>query len=160
MARAAAKRGRSRRAVEETEAPGWLGRVTAEAAGVSMGVEAEDLVVRADAEMLLQILLNLMLNALEASPGGSVISLRLAAHGAHARLAVEDHGRGIEPELQERLFKPYVTGRDAGHGLGLAIVDRMVALHGWAIAVHSQPSRGTVFQIDGIEIASKREGRA
>lgn len=127
-----------------------------ESAGVRATVEADDTLIVADAEMLLQILLNLMLNSLEASSPGGVMTIRLVVRADRATLSVEDQGRGIEPDLQERIFKPYVTGRAEGHGLGLAIVKRLVDHHGWSIEVRSQPDRGTTVEISGIRTVGRR----
>ncbi len=125
-----------------------------QSAGVDVVVVADPVMIVADPDMLLQTLLNLMLNSLEASRPGSVLTLRLVARGGRATLGVADQGRGIDPDLQERLFKPYVTGRADGHGLGLAIVKRMADHHGWGVRVSSQLGHGTVVEIEGIRTAT------
>jgi len=127
-----------------------------ESAGVTATIEAGQTAILADHEMLLQILLNLMLNSLEASSPGGVVNLRLVARAGVASLVVEDQGQGIGPELLDRIFKPYVTGRADGHGLGLAIVKRLVDHHGWLIDVHSRPGRGTTVEIGGIRTVDRR----
>jgi len=129
-----------------------------ESKGVAARVEAVETHVVADQEMLLQVVLNLLLNSLEASSAGSTITLRLAAEGDTATLTVEDHGRGIDPALQGRIFKPYVTGRPEGHGLGLAIVKRVADQHGWSVAVRSRPGDGTTVQIDDIRTTAGSDG--
>lgn len=109
--------------------------------------------VVADEEMTVQVLLNLLLNAIQASAPGRRIVVRAEEQGGRARLEVEDQGKGIPPELLPRVFEPYVTGRPDGHGLGLAIVRRLVHLHGWTIELRSEPGRGTSVWIDGIGLA-------
>lgn len=121
-----------------------------ESTGVTARIEAVETHVVADEDMLLQVVLNLLLNSLEASSAGSNITLRLTLRAATATLAVEDEGRGIDPGLRSRIFKPYVSGRPEGHGLGLAIVKRVADQHGWSVAVRSRPGGGTTVQIDDI----------
>jgi signal transduction histidine kinase len=127
--------------------------VDLESAGVGARISADECRLLADEEMLLQIVLNLMLNSLEASSSGSTITLQLAAIGQAAALTVSDQGRGIEPELRERVFQPYVTGHADGHGLGLAIVRRLVESHGWSIELDSTRGSGTTVTIRGIRRA-------
>ena len=131
-----------------------------EAAGVPVELDIDDVRIRADREMLMQIFLNLVLNSLEASEPGQPLVIRCRVRGAWARLTFEDHGSGIEPAFLSRVFKPYVSGRPEGHGLGLAIVQRFVEQHGWAISVDSKPGRGTRFHIDGLSVVIAQEGRS
>jgi signal transduction histidine kinase len=107
--------------------------------------------------MLSQILVNLLLNSLHASPAGTTVSVRAETHGKFADLSVEDQGSGIEPSLLPDIFKPYISGRSDGHGLGLAVVNRLVEQHGWTIRVESQVGRGTRITISGIRIAENGE---
>jgi two-component system sensor histidine kinase HydH len=75
------------------------------------------------------IVSNLVVNALEASPAGSVVRVRLAreaGNSTYVTLEVEDQGPGISPELKEKIFQPFFTMRPGGTGLGLAIVTRRV----------------------------------
>jgi signal transduction histidine kinase len=128
-----------------------------ESAGVKVTIEAPAAHIVADQKMLLQILLNLLLNSLEACQAGCSISIKLSVRGRRGRLMVTDDGRGIEPELLAQVLKPYVTGRNDGHGLGLAIVKRMVEQHGWSIAISSDPGIGTKVAITGIAITTSGE---
>ena len=63
------------------------------------------------------------------------------------RLRVKDDGPGIDPELQLRLFQPFVSGRPGGSGLGLAIVQRAVVAHRGLVILESAPQQGTTFTI-------------
>ncbi len=129
-----------------------------ETAGVPVTLAVDDARLWADEEMLLQILINLVLNSIEASRPGDVLSLGFEARGERGRLSVEDHGRGIDPKLLGEVFKPYVSGRPGGHGLGLALVRRFVEQHGWRIGIRSEPGRGTRIEIDGIRVMNHTEG--
>jgi signal transduction histidine kinase len=60
---------------------------------------------------------------------------------------VEDDGPGIDPELRDRLFQPFVSGRSGGSGLGLAIVQRAVEAHRGVVLVDSEPGRGARFTV-------------
>lgn len=103
--------------------------------------------VQADPGMLAQILTNLISNALHACTDGAVIRIAAACRRHSAELRVCDTGAGIPADLLPEVFKPYVTGRTDGHGLGLAIVRRMVEDHGWRIKLESVEHRGTEVSI-------------
>ena len=130
-----------------------------EQAGVSLAVACEPLVIEADEGMLKQIAVNLVLNALRACrPGGTVRVVLAAAPGSRAEFRVEDDGEGISPELLPHVFKPYASGREGGHGMGLAIVKRLVESHGWTIDVRSEPGAGTRMRVAGIRVVGKGAG--
>ena len=149
--------------LEPVRADLLLGRVVAalapdfEEAGVRVTVEAPEISVECSAGMMEQVLVNLLLNSLQASEAGTTVTLRLAARGATAVLVVEDQGRGIPPELVADLFKPYVTGNPDGHGLGLAIVRRIVEQHGWTVDIETAVGKGTRVVIAGITVARQKE---
>lgn len=130
-----------------------------EAAGVPIRLDIEDARIRADREMLMQIFLNLVLNSLEASEPGQALEVSFSVEDDRGRLSVRDHGRGIEPAFLPRVFKPYVSGRPEGHGLGLAIVMRFIEQHGWTVAIDSTPGEGTRIDIDGLEVVVAKKGR-
>jgi two-component system, NtrC family, sensor histidine kinase HydH len=123
-----------------------------DAAGVSLEVDCPLLTIVADEDMLRQVLVNLLLNSLQASPEGTRITVRMERQGSQASLVVADQGSGISPDLLPDIFKPYVAGNPDGHGLGLAIVKRFVEDHGWTISADSQLNRGTVITISGIRL--------
>ena len=106
--------------------------------------------VTADRKRLLQVLLNLLGNAIKYNrPGGSV-SVRCRQEGGHVRLAVEDNGRGLDAEEQRRLFQPFERLSAAhsaieGTGIGLALSRRLVEAMGGTIGVDSQPGVGSTF---------------
>jgi len=117
-----------------------------EAAGTRVEVDTGDaaLVVLGDAAALEQLFLNLLLNAAQAfdAPGG-VVRVRAGADATHARIEVEDTGRGMSPEALATAFEPFVTTREQGTGLGLAIARRIAAAHGGELSLESAPGSGT-----------------
>lgn len=123
------------------------------AAGVALECSLDKATMEADPEMLSQILVNLLLNALKFTPQGGKVRLSLrSGYGSKAVLSVSDNGRGIPADVLPQIFKPYFSRRAGGCGLGLAIVKRLVDSMGWEIAVESSEGRGTVFTIKGINL--------
>jgi two-component system nitrogen regulation sensor histidine kinase GlnL len=114
--------------------------------------------VLGDAGRLTQVLLNLVRNAIEASPQGGTITLTSRMEtsyylaGAHGReqflsLDVADRGTGIAAQDLPRIFSPFFTTKSDGTGLGLAISQRIVTEHGGVLRVRSEPGEGTVFTV-------------
>ena len=117
--------------------------------------------VRADAQQILQVITNLLMNAFQASPGGGAVSVCVeerdvipptgvhAPSGRYACVSVEDHGQGIAEEDLPRLFEPFFTrkGEGEGTGLGLAVVEGIVRDHlGW-VTVSSERGKGSRFEV-------------
>jgi signal transduction histidine kinase len=126
-----------------------------DSAGVQLEVLSAPADILADPEMLQQLLINLLLNSLQAAPDGSTIEVRVQLDGDRARLTISDHGSGIPDNLRSDIFKPYTSGRSDGHGLGLAIVKRIVEDHGWEITFDSAAGSGTTFTISRIIVSKK-----
>jgi len=91
--------------------------------------------LEADADLLCQVVLGLVINAAEASPIGGEIVLDAGASESGVDLTVSDSGPGVPPELRERIFEPFFTTRSQGTGLGLAIARRIVEAHDGRITV-------------------------
>jgi signal transduction histidine kinase len=110
--------------------------------------------VNADRDLLLQVLLNLIHNALKFSPPGSAVTVAAVPAGDGVQIEVRDQGYGIRPEELANLFEPYFRSsderveRERGTGLGLSIVKTIVQQHGGRIGVESAPDRGTIFRFD------------
>ena len=110
--------------------------------------------VQGVADHLHQVVTNLLLNAIHASPDGGRVELRAenltGAEPRRVALCVQDWGSGIEPEALERIFDPFFTTKapDQGAGLGLMIAHRLVTDHGGTIAVESQPGEGATFRVE------------
>jgi signal transduction histidine kinase len=107
----------------------------------------EDLVLDADARKLRQALLNIVLNAVEASPRGSTVSVSVQRDCDGARLLVRDDGAGMTPEVLDRIRKPYFTTKEGGSGLGLAVARGLVEQHGGALEFKSVANKGTTVTI-------------
>jgi len=111
--------------------------------------------VRADAEQLLQVFLNLSLNALQAMPGGGKLwistalrrSTRRGAPAAFMEVRFRDAGVGIPAGDLKNLFIPFFTTKEKGTGLGLPISQRIIENHGGTIEVRSQPGEGATFTV-------------
>jgi PAS domain S-box-containing protein len=112
-----------------------------------------------DAGQLGQAVENLVINAVQAMPGGGAITvtgsnLRVPAGrfpglpaGRYVGITLSDTGVGMSPEVSSRIFDPFFTTKQTGNGLGLAIVHSIISQHGGAIEVESQPGRGSSFHV-------------
>jgi two-component system sensor histidine kinase HydH len=103
--------------------------------------------LKADPNHLTQVLLNLMLNGLQAMPHGGTLTLEAKTSNSNFLIAVTDTGTGIAPENLSRIFEPYFTTNAQGSGLGLAISRRIIEAHGGTITVSNQAGGGCRFQI-------------
>lgn len=121
----------------------------AKAAGVELRVDvAADLPpLRADRNLLKQLLLNLLLNGAQAMPGGGALTVEAVQEDKLIRLSIIDRGVGIEPARLEKVFDPYFTTKAKGSGLGLAIARRIAEAHGGKISAASEAGRGAVFHL-------------
>ena len=97
-------------------------------------------------DQLMQVFLNLILNAIDATDAGGQIQVRAEADGDQLVIHVEDNGSGIAPEHQGRLFQPYFTTKKHGTGLGLFVTRKLIEDHGGDIEVTSLPGQGTCFR--------------
>ena len=90
---------------------------------------------------------NIIRNAVEASGGEGELEIAVAAVAGGARVTIRDHGPGIPPELQGRIFDPYFTGKQGGTGLGLALAKQTIELHEGTIAVEPTVDGGATFVV-------------
>jgi len=126
-----------------------LARPQADASGIRVTAEekAEGVEVRIDRDLLKQALLNIVVNAIEAMPGGGDLRLESSVSGDTAEIRVADTGPGIPPDLREKIFRLYFTTKQKGSGIGLAMAFRIVQLHDGTIDFTSEPGKGTAFFI-------------
>lgn len=103
--------------------------------------------LQADPNYLKQLLLNLILNGVQAMPAGGTLTVAADADKDHLRLTVADQGGGIEPESMGKIFEPYFTTKANGSGLGLSIARRIAEAHGGKITVESAPGQGSRFHV-------------
>lgn len=118
-------------------------------AGVELRVAAPPaLPLVADRDHLKQVLLNLVLNAVQAMrEAGGTLSIEAAGSREAVTLTVADTGPGIPLDALPRIFDPYFTTKSGGLGLGLTIARRIVEAHGGALEADSQPGRGARFRV-------------
>ena len=116
-----------------------------------------DLVVVAEADRLVQILANLLRNAVQAVPPGSAVGVRSRPNGDGGALFLEvwDEGPGIAEDIGATIFNPFVSTKQGGMGLGLAVTQRLVRGFGWNIAVRREEGRTVL----AIEIPPARSAR-
>jgi two-component system, NtrC family, sensor kinase len=107
----------------------------------------EPLEVEHDAAQIHQVLLNLLLNSIQAIGSSGQVRVQILAANGHAKVLVEDSGPGIAPEHLPNIFRPFYTTKGNGTGLGLSLARRIVEEHGGRIEVSSQPAHGAVFEV-------------
>jgi nitrogen fixation/metabolism regulation signal transduction histidine kinase len=113
-------------------------------------IDPETLEITADPELMEQVLINLLLNSIQALDGRSAPMIRLTA-GMNDRgrvlIQVVDNGPGILPDAQDKIFIPFFTTRPNGSGIGLSLSRRIMRIHRGTIGVHSEPDVETVFTL-------------
>jgi signal transduction histidine kinase len=103
--------------------------------------------MRGDADMLRQIILNLITNAIEAMKDGGKILVKVSQKAQAVMLDISDTGPGIDPKMRDRVFQLYFTTKPRGSGIGLAMTFRAVQMHNGTIDFASETGRGTTFHI-------------
>jgi len=118
----------------------------ARARGIEYDLELDGgAVLITDGDRVLQIVTNLIANALHWTPEGGRVDLGLAATNGEVKVAVVDTGPGIEPQMAERIFRPFWSGDGGGTGLGLAIARELSLALGGRLELHSEPGHGSRF---------------
>jgi PAS domain S-box-containing protein len=127
----------------------------AEAKGIELHAEADpNLRLMGDPDRLQQVVWNLLVNAVKFTPEGGRVAVQAHRHGRHAVIRVVDNGAGIPSHALRQIFEPFrqgdssITRKHGGLGLGLAIVNQLVALHDGTIEAHSEGlGRGSTFVV-------------
>jgi signal transduction histidine kinase len=120
---------------------------------------SQPLWAKVDHDQLRAVLINLLLNAIEAMPKGGPLRIALDAMAQQIKLTVEDTGTGIHPDIFKRLFSPFVTSKPSGTGLGLCISKQIVESHGGRITAANRAEKGAVVTIT-LPVADSEDHRA
>ena len=104
-------------------------------------------IIRADGEKLRQAFLNIIINALQATPAGGSVVISTALDQGTCEICFRDSGPGIDAETQGRMFEPFFTTKPDGTGLGLAITRKIIESHGGTMQVDSEVGRGTTVTV-------------
>jgi signal transduction histidine kinase len=109
--------------------------------------EAPDAVILVDPEQVKQVLINILINAIQAQPGGGRIIIGGRIEGGDLVLSIQDEGSGMTPEQLDHIFDPFFTTRREGTGLGLSISYQLVKNNGGNIRAASEAGRGACFYV-------------
>ncbi len=107
----------------------------------------EALPVRADADLIKQALLNVVLNGVQAMSSGGALNITARQQDSAATIEVKDQGGGIPPEVRDKVFNLYFTTKKTGSGIGLAMSYRVLQLHNGALDFVTEVGRGTTFRL-------------
>lgn len=120
-----------------------------QAAGIVVHVDMPSSLplVMIDTEAIRRVLINLLVNARQAMPGGGELIVQIRREGPWAELAITDTGVGMDEEQLAKCFDLYWSTKRGGTGLGLSTVQRTIAEHGGSVRVLSEPGRGTSFTV-------------
>jgi signal transduction histidine kinase len=129
---------------------------------IATDISNANLVARCDRDKIMQVLINLISNALKHNPAGTVIKISATQTTGRIRISVEDNGSGIPPHEQTQIFERYYqvhrerSSRARGTGLGLPIAKALVEAHGGAMMLSSEVAKGTsfTFYLPAVDIAS------
>lgn len=105
---------------------------------------ADALAIKADGEKLRQAFLNIVINALQATPAGGTVTIATRKRDSMYEIRFNDNGPGIDADTLARIFEPFYTTKPDGTGLGLAITKKIIEGHGGALEVESEAGKGTM----------------
>jgi len=117
--------------------------------GISLRFEsnAEEATIRGDGEKLRQAFLNIVINALQATPSGGSVTIVLNRIESGFEIRFRDSGSGIDPDNLQRIFEPFFTTKPDGTGLGLAVTRKIIEAHGGKLDIESDVGQGTTVSI-------------
>ncbi len=115
--------------------------------GVKISKNMEDVYIKGDKNALIQLFLNLIINAFDAieNKGKITITLKLLKRSNSVKVSIKDTGKGIPEDILDKIFDPFFTTKEKGTGLGLAVCYKIVESHGGSISVKSEEGIGTEF---------------
>jgi signal transduction histidine kinase len=124
----------------------------ADAGGVDLEIDVDTACgdstrIQADAAALQRVILNLVLNGIQASPPGAVVRIEATRRDRKIVVTVRDQGEGIPPDRLERILEPFFTTRPGGTGVGLSIARRIVAAHRGTLDIESEVGKGTAVSV-------------
>jgi signal transduction histidine kinase len=130
---------------EELETIVTLVKKDAQDRGIALRLEssAEQAIIRGDGEKLRQAFLNIIINALHATPSGGSVNIALNKVEPNVEIRFSDSGSGIPPENLQRIFEPFYTTKQDGTGLGLAVTRKIIDGHGGQLTIESKAGMGT-----------------
>jgi len=131
----------------------------AEAAGIELAVEGDGGAFDADARLLKEAIVNVVCNAIEATPRGGSVVVTYHLDEASANIVVRDTGKGMTKEIVARMGTPFFTTREGGTGLGVVIARTAIAQHGGTLEYHSTPGVGTIATI-ALPVTPRGQNRA
>lgn len=117
---------------------------------LSISIQPDNLELLADKELIEQVLINILLNAIQAVTGVEHPFIKLNAcydEKSKTVISVSDNGPGIEDSVKEKIFTPFFTTKKDGSGIGLSLSRQIMRLHKGTISLHSQPDKKTVFRL-------------
>jgi signal transduction histidine kinase len=115
--------------------------------GVSLVFQGGRITVLGDRDLLYQALMNIVVNAVEATPAGGEVVVDASESDRQCRLRISDTGPGIPEAVRKKMFQLYFTTKTGGSGIGLAVAYRSVQLHGGEISVTTETGKGTTFEL-------------
>lgn len=113
--------------------------------GINLFQDITDVVVRSDLELLKQVFMNIILNAVQAMPEGGNLKVAMEENTEYVTVSVIDDGEGINPQNIEKIFDPFFSTKDKGTGLGLAIAHKIMQTHGGFIRAYRNKGKGSTF---------------
>lgn len=122
-------------------------RVEAAHVSVELDLAPDPVILDCDPEQMMQVLLNLLLNALQVMPNGGRLGIRTVIDAGVLWICVDDEGPGVPEAIRESIFDPFFSRREGGIGLGLTIVQQIVHAHGGRIFVGDSACGGAAFNL-------------
>lgn len=115
--------------------------------GVKIMSSLSEEIIAGDTELLKQVYMNIVMNAVQAMPQGGKIEISMASNDEYVSVLIVDEGEGISPENAEKIFDPFFSTKDTGTGLGLAIAHKIMQCHDGLIKARRNDDKGSTFSL-------------